>query len=65
MFQYHKFSEFFFIEQDVELKRDLEISGVSLNVYNLWVSKGLAMSPGVGDSWETLAYFYLCASPFL
>ena len=36
------FSEFFFIEQDVELKRDLEISGVSLNVYNLWVSS-LAM----------------------
>ena len=45
LFQYHKFSEFFFIEQDVELKRDLEISGVSLNVYNLWATKKSAMSP--------------------
>ena len=38
LFQYHKFRELFLIEQNVEVKIDLEILGVSLNVYNLWVS---------------------------
>ena len=38
LFQYHKFRELFLIEQNVEVKIDLEISGVSLDVYNLWVS---------------------------
>ena len=38
LFQYHKFRELFLIEQNVEVKIDLEILGVSSNVYNLWVS---------------------------
>ena len=38
LFQYHKFRELFLIEQNVEVKIDLEILGVSLDVYNLWVS---------------------------
>ncbi|MBP3382615.1 MAG: hypothetical protein J6K78_01735 [Tidjanibacter sp.] len=37
LFQYHKFRELFLIEQNVEVKIDLEILGVSLDVYNLWV----------------------------
>ena len=32
------------IEQNVEIKIDMEILGVSINVYNLWVSRELAMS---------------------
>ena len=35
LFQYHKFRELFLIEQNVEVKIDLEILGVSLNVCNL------------------------------
>ena len=38
LFQYHKFRELFLIEQNVEVKIDLEILSVSINVYNLWVS---------------------------
>ena len=38
LFQYHKFRELLLIEQNVEVKIDLEIVSVSLNVYNLCVS---------------------------
>ena len=47
LFQYHKFRELFLIEQNVEVKIDLEILGVSLDVYNLWVSSLGEQSPEV------------------
>ena len=57
LFQYHKFRELFLIEQNVEVKIDLEILGVSLDVYNIWVSRELAMSSEVRGRCETPSYF--------
>ena len=63
-FQYHKFRELFLIEQNVEVKIDLEILDVSLNVYDLWVSSLEEQSSEVGGSRETPAYF-VCSSKLL
>ena len=54
LFQYHKFRELFLIKQNVEVKIDLEILGVSLDVYNLWVSSFEK------DSAATAQSFFCC-----